>query len=351
MSAVSYKLPSPPESVFAKKFQDRVLESTGIELPKRRSAKSRVRQRKPHDFIHPIEKAHNPLFAYFQKEAERKEDAKCVFLLWGSRNSESSPTWAVDVQVTGIEDEAKIFQRLAQRYSAEQGFLQRYFSFREYDRLEPVTFRLIWQASGKFSVFMESLDLAGCRVECLRLQETAQTEISKMADFDSGDPFPVFCFRDQSGQYEHDNGGCPLNSSSDLIHRACPFESWDTCNDQLRWIDTANLISCYFRQPASASAQQILHGFKDHCFVHYYRNIRRPPNSFQPQNRDLSLEGLYLRTRLNISKGIFVCVGLILLTILGGKLIWNSWEIVFGAGSFIVAIPMLAMTAITFFDA
>lgn len=144
MSAVSYKLPSPPESVFAKKFQDRVLESTGIELPKRRSAKSRVRQRKPHDFIHPIEKAHNPLFAYFQKEAERKEDAKCVFLLWGSRNSESSPTWAVDVQVTGIEDEAKIFQRLAQRYSAEQGFLQRYFSFREYDRLEPVTVCFLW---------------------------------------------------------------------------------------------------------------------------------------------------------------------------------------------------------------
>jgi hypothetical protein len=65
----------------------------------------------------------------------------------------------------------------------------------------------------------------------------------------------------------------------------------------------------------------------------------------------LSLHGLFLKTRLITSKGIFICVGLIAFVILGGKLVWNSWEIVFGAGSFIVAIPMLAMTAITYYEA
>jgi hypothetical protein len=63
------------------------------------------------------------------------------------------------------------------------------------------------------------------------------------------------------------------------------------------------------------------------------------------------LGGLFLRTRLNTSKGICFFVVLTLSVILGGKLVWNSWEIVFGAGSFVVAIPMLAMTAITYFEA
>jgi hypothetical protein len=39
---------------------------------------------------------------------------------------------------------------------------------------------------------------------------------------------------------------------------------------------------------------------------------------------------------------------LMLSVVLGGKLVWDSWEIVFGAGSFFVAIPMLVMAVITF---
>jgi hypothetical protein len=46
-----------------------------------------------------------------------------------------------------------------------------------------------------------------------------------------------------------------------------------------------------------------------------------------------------------------VFAGLMIFVVLGGKLVWNSWEIVFGAGSFFVAIPMLAMMAITFTEA
>jgi hypothetical protein len=95
-----------------------------------------------HDIVRePTDGFQNSLFAYFEKEAKRNEDASCVFLLWGSRDSESSPTWAVDVQMARVEDEGEMFRRLAQRYLAERGFLQRYLSLRQFDKLEPVTVR------------------------------------------------------------------------------------------------------------------------------------------------------------------------------------------------------------------
>jgi hypothetical protein len=78
------------------------------------------------------------------------------------------------------------------------------------------------------------------------------------------------------------------------------------------------------------------------------RDIRHLPNQFRPQNRDLTLHGLYISTRINIRRGICMFIVLMLSVVLGGKLVWDSWEIVFGAGSFFVAIPMLAMAVITF---
>jgi hypothetical protein len=101
-----------------------------------------------HDIIRePTETSKNYLFAYFQEEAEKQEDASRVFLLCGSKDSESSPTWAVDVPITGLESEDKIFQKLAQQYSTKRGLLRRYLSFREYDKLEPVTVCSIWLLS------------------------------------------------------------------------------------------------------------------------------------------------------------------------------------------------------------
>jgi hypothetical protein len=143
MSASSYELPSRPENVLIRHLPNPVLGTTGFESAthtNRRSLKNRRRPRLPHNIVQePTEELQNTLFAYFQKEAEGKEDANCVFLLWGSRDSESSPTCAVDVQITGLENEEDIFRKLAQRYSTERGFLRRYLSFREYDKIEPVT--------------------------------------------------------------------------------------------------------------------------------------------------------------------------------------------------------------------
>lgn len=65
----------------------------------------------------------------------------------------------------------------------------------------------------------------------------------------------------------------------------------------------------------------------------------------------MNLDGLYVRTRLNMKRFTCAFAALVLFVVFGGKLVWNSWELVFGAGSFIVAVPMLAMMAITHFDA
>jgi hypothetical protein len=78
------------------------------------------------------------IFDYFQQEAEKKDGASCVFLLWGSENSEQCTTWAVDVPTTDLEDEKDIFVSLKKRYDKERGFL-RYFSLRKFIRLKPAT--------------------------------------------------------------------------------------------------------------------------------------------------------------------------------------------------------------------
>jgi hypothetical protein len=81
----------------------------------------------------------DPVFTYFQEETEKKDGASCVFLLWGSENSESFSTWAVDVPVTDIESEHDIFGLLAKRYYEELGLLRKYLSFRKFNRIKPVT--------------------------------------------------------------------------------------------------------------------------------------------------------------------------------------------------------------------
>jgi hypothetical protein len=211
---------------------------------------------------------------------------------------------------------------------------------------------------------MESLDLAEYRAVYLAQRESSATEINNIIDFDI-EVHPDLrspCFRDHSGNYVHKNGECPKDTGLWLgaTGPLCPFERWELCDDHVRWIDTAKFLSCYFRNPTGACSQRILNGFAEHCFIHYYKNIRPTVRDIgetgfsttdsRPQNRYLILDGLYLSTRLNISRGICVLSGLVILVVLGGKLVWNSWEVVFGAGSFLVAIPMLAMAAITYFE-
>jgi hypothetical protein len=91
--------------------------------------------------LKPSKLPEDPIFTYFQEETEKKDGASCVFLLWGSENSESFTTWAVDVPITDVENEHEIFDSLAKKYDKELGFLRRCLSFRKFSRLKPVTVR------------------------------------------------------------------------------------------------------------------------------------------------------------------------------------------------------------------
>jgi hypothetical protein len=120
---------------------------------------------------------------------------------------------------------------------------------------------------------MEPLDLTKYRTEYSARVDEAVAETDTIMDFDS-DPDDS-CFRDCSGDYRHPNGKCPFNSKSwsDLGRTVCPFEKWYINHDHIRWIDTAKFLSCYFRNPAGACSQKILHGIIDHRFICYYRCV------------------------------------------------------------------------------
>jgi hypothetical protein len=78
------------------------------------------------------------------------------------------------------------------------------------------------------------------------------------------------------------------------------------------------------------------------------RDIRYPPNVFKPQLRYLELDGLYAKETWKIRRCLYISGALVVLVILGGKFIWGTWEIVFGAGSFFVAVPMLILTVLSY---
>ena len=148
MSSPLVHLPSRPERARVKHSENIAVGTTGFQPaiqdgPKK--PKKRIRQRamqeellKP-SFSKPSQLPEDSIFTYFQEKTEKKDGASCVFLLWGSENSESFTTWAVDVPTTDVESEQDIFDSLAKRYYKELGLLKRCLSFRRFSRLKPVT--------------------------------------------------------------------------------------------------------------------------------------------------------------------------------------------------------------------
>ena len=76
------------------------------------------------------------------------------------------------------------------------------------------------------------------------------------------------------------------------------------------------------------------------------RRLKQP----RPQNRDEKLNGLYVETKLDRIRCVYVFLGILLCVIAGGRLVWGTWEIVFGAGSFLVALPMLLLTLLSHYE-
>lgn len=86
----------------------------------------------------PSRKLTDNIFAYFETETEKNGDARCVFVLWGSENSEKSTTWAIDVRISDPDAEEVIFHELKARYYAERGVWRKYFALRDFIQVKPV---------------------------------------------------------------------------------------------------------------------------------------------------------------------------------------------------------------------
>ncbi|KAF5845595.1 hypothetical protein GGP41_009380 [Bipolaris sorokiniana] len=358
MASPLVDLPPRPERARVKHSEEIAVGATGFQSVLHnnlKKSKERKRQQAMHEVLQkpslsePSNLPKDSIFTYFQEETEKKDGASCVFLLWGSEHSESFKTWAIDVAITDVEDEYEIFKSLKKKYDEEVGLLKRCFSFRKISRLKPVTFRLICHPSKRFLAFVEPLDLDSLYKSYSKQQEEAAKAIELITDFDSTD-FPDVCYRDSSGKYHHCNSDCPTNSSKLSGYSTCPFEKWYNCNDQIRWIKTVPFLSCYFRNPAGASSQNILNGINNHQFIYYYRQVSNTFNDFQPQNRYLELDGLYVETAWCPRKCLYVFLGVLFSVVTGGKLFWGSWEVTFSAGSFIVALPMLVLTVLSYYD-
>ena len=60
--------------------------------------------------------------------------------------------------------------------------------------------------------------------------------------------------------------------------------------------------------------------------------------------------GLYIETCFDTTRLLCTTLILLILVIILGKLAWGSWDIVFGAGSFFIAIPILVLVTLSYTD-
>ncbi|CAN9451614.1 unnamed protein product [Alternaria alternata] len=143
MSLLLADIPPPPQRAWVKSYtEDIAAEATRTQIASNNGRKS-PRNRRPRPahpvLLKPPELSGDNVFTHFQKEADRKDGASCVFLLWGSADSERFPTWAIDVPIADPKSEDEIFALLAKRYAEEIGFWRRHLTFRKFSRLKPVT--------------------------------------------------------------------------------------------------------------------------------------------------------------------------------------------------------------------
>lgn len=115
------------------------------------------------------------------------------------------------------------------------------------------------------------------------------------------------------------------------------------------------VIKIYLKDPLIIASSLTLSKFylerlQNQTIINIIRHISFSHNDYQPQIRYLKLNGLYVETVWSVSRCIYVFISLLLSVIGGEKLIWGSWETIFGAGSFIVALPMLALTALSYYE-
>ena len=85
-------------------------------------------------------------------------------------------------------------------------------------------------------------------------------------------------------------------------------------------------------------------------YTDFPRDIDGLRLEFHGQTRYLKLDGLYIETTWDLLKPLCVCLALLIPVVVASKIFWGSWEVTFGAGSFFVALPMLALTVLSYYE-
>jgi hypothetical protein len=136
-ATASSSIPRPPGNVHIQSSRDQNVRSTGLELGSYRSSLRDRGRRYPEHNITPIKPA-DELFDYFQREAEKHGDSQCVFLLWGSEDSEKSTTCANDVRISDSDAEETVFHELKEAYYDKRGRWRKYLALRDVTQVKPV---------------------------------------------------------------------------------------------------------------------------------------------------------------------------------------------------------------------
>jgi hypothetical protein len=136
-ATASSSIPGLPENFHIQSSGDQNIRSTGTELGSHRSSLRDRRRKYPEHNITPI-KPIDKLFNYFEKEAKKYDDSRCVFLLWGSEDSEKSTTCAIDVRISDSDAEGTVFHELKEAYYNKRGRWRKYLALRDVTQVKPV---------------------------------------------------------------------------------------------------------------------------------------------------------------------------------------------------------------------
>lgn len=86
--------------------------------------------------------------------------------------------------------------------------------------------------------------------------------------------------------------------------------------------------------------------------IAFARNYKgnSPYRGFTGKLRRYKFYGLHIRETWKVERICAVAAVLVAVVVMAGKVFWASWEVVFGAGSFFVAVPMLILAVLSYYE-
>ncbi|KAF9728451.1 hypothetical protein PMIN04_012588 [Paraphaeosphaeria minitans] len=252
------------------------VEALGVEGQRRRKKSGR----QMHEFkpTKPIPKPRSesepahPVIAYFKEYAGNQADSDLMFLLWGSADSEVSPTYAVDVTIPdSLKKRANYSYNITPwiqsygLYYAEIGLLRRYLFFRKVARMK---FQFISRSPERFEVSLKPVDLSSMQEELNKTIAEKGKGINwkHFEDPDPDEDPSLVCRCEDCG---HRN--CESDYTAQEIELDdCPGRQKREAEAKLRWVENSDLLTFYFRSPPLSLDQEMLTSSPCNLFQELY---------------------------------------------------------------------------------